>query len=137
VPTLVVTCDETLASEAGSAKAAALRAAGVEVVPAGTTSVELTKLLETLSERNIDGVLVEGGGTVNASFLEAGLVDRVYAFLGPKLIGGADSKSPVEGAGVPRMADAVELEQIEVERFGDDLLVTGRVRRGETPCSQD
>ncbi len=137
VPTLVVTCEDTLASEAGGNKAAALRAAGVEVVPAGTTSVELPKLLETLSERTIDGVLVEGGGTVNASFLEEGLVDRVYAFLGPKLIGGADSKSPVEGTGVPRMADAAELEQIKVERFGEDVLITGRVRKGETPCSQD
>lgn len=137
IPTMVVTCDTTLETEEGSAKAAALRACGAEVLSAGTTSVGLSNLLQTLAERKIDSILVEGGGTVNASFLEAGLVDRVYAFLGPKLVGGAESNSPVEGSGVDRMADAAELEQIEVQRFGEDVLVTGRVKKGGTPCSPD
>ncbi len=137
IPTMAVTCDAILASEEGSAKAAALRACGVEVLSAGTMSVDLPNLLQNLAERKIDGVLVEGGGTVNASFLEAGLVDRVYAFLGPKLVGGADSRSPVEGVGVSKMADAAELEKIELYRFGDDVLITGRAKKGETSCSQD
>ncbi len=137
IPTMVVTCDTTLETEEGSAKAAALRACGAEVLSAGTTSVGLSNLLQTLAERKIDSILVEGGSTVNASFLEAGLVDRVYAFLGPKLVGGAESNSPVEGSGVDRMADAAELEQIEVQRFGEDVLVTGRVKKGGTPCSPD
>ena len=97
----------------------------------------MARVLALLAERDIDSVLVEGGGTVNASFLEAGLVDRVYAFLGPKLVGGADSRSPVEGTGVARMEDAAELTNVEVERFEDDILITGRVKKGGTPCSQD
>lgn len=137
IPTMVVTCNATLETEEGSAKAAALRSCGAEVLSTGTTSVGLSNLLQTLAERKIDSILVEGGGTVNASFLEAGLVDRVYAFLGPKLVGGAESRSPVEGSGVDRMADAAELEQIEVQRFGEDVLVTGRVKKGGTPCSPD
>ena len=137
IPVIAVTTEATLASGEGQARAAALRASGVEVLPAGETSTDLPKLLETLAEREIDSVLVEGGGTVNASFLEQGLVDRVYAFLGPKLVGGADSRSPVEGRGIARMADAVTLQETEIERFGDDLLVTGLIRKGGVPCSQD
>ena len=129
IPTWVITCEKTLASESGRAAKASLEAAGAEVLSAGTESVDLPNLLESLAERKIDSVLVEGGGTINAGFLEQGLVDRVYAFLGPKLVGGKDSRTPVEGRGVDRMSDAAELEQIQIERFGEDVLLTGRVRK--------
>ena len=137
IPTWVFTADETLRTAKGQEKAEALKKQGIDVIPCGSGQVDLSKLLDTLAERDIDSVLVEGGGTVNASFLEAGLVDRVSAFLGPKLVGGADSKSPVEGKGVAKMADAAELEHIEVERFEDDIMITGLVKKGGASCSQD
>ncbi|MBQ8469775.1 MAG: dihydrofolate reductase family protein, partial [Clostridia bacterium] len=61
------------------------------------------------------------------SFLQEGMVDRVYAFLGPKLVGGAGSKSPIEGTGVSKMAEALTLHNIEMQRFEDDILITGLV----------
>lgn len=137
IPTLVAASEACLATEEGMAKADALRALQVEVVPCGSERVDFERLLGLLAERDLDSVLVEGGGTVNAGFLEAGLVDRVYAFLGPKLVGGAESRSPVEGHGVARMADAAELTDIEVERFEDDIMITGRVKEGGSSCSQD
>ena len=138
IPTWVFTTEEVLQTAKGQEKAKALNKLDVDVIPCGNGDiVSVEHLLEVLAERDIDSVLVEGGGTVNASFLEAGLVDRVYAFLGPKLVGGADSRSPVEGKGVAKMADAAELEDIEVERFDDDIMITGRVKKGGPSCSQD
>lgn len=144
IPTWVFTTEETLRSAKGRERADALNRLGVDVIPcgyAGTTDhhsrIDISNLLGILAERDIDSVLVEGGGTVNASFLEAGLVDRVYAFLGPKLVGGEESRSPIEGSGVPRMEAAVELEDIELQHFDDDIMITGRVKKGGAPCSQD
>ena len=71
--------------------------------------------------------MLEGGGTLNASALRQGLVQRVYAFVAPKLIAGADAKSPVEGIGISRMEDAVILQEMEVLRFGKDICITGKI----------
>ena len=127
IPTVVLTSERIMKTDEGKTKAEALRAQQVEVVPCGTERVDFGKALDLLAERGIDSVLVEGGGTVNGSFLQEGLVDRVYAFLGPKLAGGADSKSPIEGNGVSKMAEALTLHNIEMQRFEDDMLITGLV----------
>jgi diaminohydroxyphosphoribosylaminopyrimidine deaminase/5-amino-6-(5-phosphoribosylamino)uracil reductase len=55
------------------------------------------------------------------------LVDRVYAFVAPMVIGGAGAHSPVQGEGICRMAEAVRLADVSRAQHGDDLLVTGRV----------
>ncbi len=91
--------------------------------------LDLSRLLQKLAERGIDSILLEGGGTLNASALQEGLIQRVYAFVAPKLVAGAKAKSPVEGSGIPLMRDAVTLQDIEVMRFGEDLCMMGRVRR--------
>lgn len=79
-----------------------------------------------MAERGIDSILLEGGGALNASALQEGLAQRVYAFIAPKLVAGAKAKSPVEGRGIPRMADAVRLTDVEITRFGEDLCMAGR-----------
>lgn len=89
--------------------------------------LNLCNLLQKLADRGIDSILLEGGGTLNASFLQEGLVQRVYGFIAPKLVAGAQAKSPVEGRGISRMKDAVELQQTEVMRYGKDLCITGRI----------
>lgn len=92
-----------------------------------TPELDLQQLLQELGERGIDSILLEGGGTLNASMLQEKLVQRVYAFVAPKLVAGAKAKSPVEGTGILQMKDAVELEDVEVSRMGRDLCVTGRI----------
>lgn len=89
----------------------------------------LPELFQQLAGRGIDSILLEGGGTLNASALQAGLVQRVYAFIAPKLVAGAAAKSPIEGSGVLKMADAVRLADLEITRFGEDLCMTGRIAR--------
>ena len=89
--------------------------------------LSLPELFRQLASRGIDSILLEGGGTLNASALQEGLVQRAYAFIAPKLVAGAAAKSPIEGSGIPRMEDAVKLRDLEITRFGEDLCMTGRI----------
>ncbi len=97
----------------------------------GVWRLDLRFLLQKLAQEGIDGILLEGGGTLNASALQERLVQRVYAFVAPKLVAGAGAKSPVEGQGIGRMRDAVRLQDVEVSMHGEDLCVTGTVFNGE------
>lgn len=65
---------------------------------------------------------------LNASALQEHVVQRVYAFVAPKLVAGAGAKSPVEGVGIPRMKDAVKLRETEISSFGEDICITGRIK---------
>ncbi|HYG66972.1 MAG TPA: bifunctional diaminohydroxyphosphoribosylaminopyrimidine deaminase/5-amino-6-(5-phosphoribosylamino)uracil reductase RibD [Anaeromyxobacteraceae bacterium] len=86
--------------------------------------IDLADLLAKLAARGVTHILVEGGAAVHASFLAARLVDRVAVFVAPKLLG-ADGVSWVGGPGPARMADALPLQDVRVERVGDDVLVSG------------
>jgi diaminohydroxyphosphoribosylaminopyrimidine deaminase/5-amino-6-(5-phosphoribosylamino)uracil reductase len=103
--------------------------AGAEIVelPAAKGMVDPEKLLEALGERNITSILVEGGGILFGSLFDQGLVDKVVAFIAPIIIGGAEARTAVAGSGVDRVADSLRLERVKVERFGDDLAVSGYV----------
>jgi diaminohydroxyphosphoribosylaminopyrimidine deaminase/5-amino-6-(5-phosphoribosylamino)uracil reductase len=96
---------------------------GVEVVAIDPGNLEL--VLDELGRRSIQSVLVEGGATVAGSFIEAGLVNKVTAFVAPKIIGGSDAPGAIGGKGIERMAEALELERIEVVQRGRDVEVTG------------
>ena len=111
-------------------RCAALMAAGVRVLVAGDGQhVDLRLLMKRLGQEEITSVFVEGGGKVNFALLAAGLVDKVYAFIAPKLIGGEDALTAVEGEGFARLSDAVELRRVEVESMEGNLLITGYVKR--------
>ncbi len=109
-------------------KLEAFKARGAEVLilPAAGGRVDLEALMAELGRRQVAWLLVEGGGRLLGSLFDLGLIDRVLAFVAPKLIGGAEAPGPVGGSGRPRMADAVRLEGVEIERLGEDLLVSGR-----------
>lgn len=89
--------------------------------------VSLPALLDELGERKLLSLLVEGGGELHAAFFAEGLVDKVYAYVAPKLIGGRDALGPLGGKGVDRLEDATRLRDIDFARLGDDLLITGYV----------
>ena len=105
----------------------ALQKAGVQTWCCAT----LEDLMQRLGAEHIDSILVEGGGTVNESFIQAKLVNEVYAFIAPKIIGGADAKTPVEGRGIEKLRDALQLSHLEVEHFGQDVLLHGVVSSQE------
>jgi len=100
-----------------------LRAAGAEVVVAGESQVNLPAALAELEARGIDSVLVEGGGEVIFSLFEAGEVDELMTFVGPKIIGGRDAPTLADGEGFADPADFVELELENVERYDDGVLL--------------
>ena len=108
-----------------------LHSAGVETWLCKTADghISVEDLLKHVGEAGLDSLLLEGGGTLNESFLKGGFVDEAAFFIAPKIIGGRDAKTPVEGHGRERMADAVELEHIEVGRIGDDILITGKIKK--------
>lgn len=124
VPVLVAT-----AVADDDAKAARLRELGVEVVsiPKDDGKVDLHALMGELGSRGIDSVLVEGGGTLHESLFRAELVNQVVVYVAPKVIGGTDAKTPVEGTGAELMADAYLLGNPVIERFDSDLKLTYRV----------
>ncbi len=111
-------------------RVSALQATGATVVrvTARQGRVDVQALLAELFAREVRGVLVEGGGEVHGSFVDAALVDRVALFLGPLLLGGRTAPSLLGGSGRELKA-AVRLETLEVQRLGDDLLVEGDVVR--------
>jgi diaminohydroxyphosphoribosylaminopyrimidine deaminase / 5-amino-6-(5-phosphoribosylamino)uracil reductase len=82
-------------------------------------------VLTDLGRRGCLHALVEGGGEIHASFLEAQLVDEVAAVIAPKLVGGVSAPGPLGGRGVERMADALTLADLRVDQMGADVLVRG------------
>lgn len=99
---------------------------GVKVIRTGSgPQVDLVKAMKYLAENGILSVLLEGGGGLNWSMVEAKLVGKVVSFIAPKLLGGKESITPISGKGFERMALAVELENVTVERFGEDICITG------------
>lgn len=88
---------------------------------------DLRELMQQLSEMSIDSVLLEGGGSLNWSALREGIVNKVYTYLAPKLLGGAAAKSPVEGQGFPSPDAAVQMKVESLRQLGDDLLIESRV----------
>lgn len=100
-----------------------LKKAGVELVktPSENGHVDVTYLMNYLGGQGIDSVLVEGGGTLNYSLIRAGLVDRVDMFIAPKIFGGLDARTPVEGTGIAGVDEAVGYVLKEVTRYGEDI----------------
>ena len=127
---LIVAC----LPDADEEKAAQLQEKGVEVlrIPGVTTEditeeqkevISLPVLMKELGARKIDGILLEGGGQLNESALQAGIVDRIYCYIAPKIFGGAQAKTPVEGQGLTRAADAWQFNRIGMQEFGQDILL--------------
>lgn len=131
-PTWIVT-----APGVDEAKSARLRERGVEILT--VPDQNLAHLMELLYQQGITHLLVEGGATVNGAFLQAGLIDKVMAFVAPKLIGGAQAPTPYGGAGFAKMSEALLLRDITVTQYGDDLCICGYPAQGgdKSVCSQD
>jgi diaminohydroxyphosphoribosylaminopyrimidine deaminase/5-amino-6-(5-phosphoribosylamino)uracil reductase len=98
----------------------------IEVVPDREGRVDLSAALAALGERGITRLLVEGGATLGAALLSAGLVDRLAWVHAPLLIGG-DGIPAIAGFGLAALADAPALERVSMESVGADVLTIFRV----------
>lgn len=110
-------------------KAEKLRRAGVELLSCGRDTVDFQELMRILAGRKIDSVLIEGGGTVHGTALKSGMVNRIYSYIAPKLIGGKEARSPVEGSGYPLMKEALPVTDLEILELGGDICITGTVKK--------
>jgi len=98
-------------------------------LPGDHGKVDLGALLDVLGKRGATTALVEGGAALLGSFFDAGLVDRVAVFIAPAIMGGAGAVPAVAGLGVDEPESVLRLEHMAVEQLGEDLLVTGRIKR--------
>ncbi|MDF2531353.1 MAG: ribD [Clostridia bacterium] len=107
------------------------KGADIIVTPLKNDRVDLGYLMQQLGKREIDSVLIEGGAALNFSALEESIVDKVISFIAPKIIGGTASKTPVGGAGISYMKNAIQLDNIEISRFHEDIMIEGYLRKEE------
>ncbi|MGE4549379.1 MAG: bifunctional diaminohydroxyphosphoribosylaminopyrimidine deaminase/5-amino-6-(5-phosphoribosylamino)uracil reductase RibD [Intestinibacillus sp.] len=116
-----------LAAVERGASAEALEAAGAEVLLCEERDgrVDLNDLMEKLGAQGIDSILLEGGAELHFAALSAGIVQKVQAYLAPKLIGGVEAKTPLGGAGIARMAQAIPVHHMTVTQLGEDFLLEG------------
>ena len=111
--------------DAGPEAVSALQSRGVEVISQTRWALDLSSVLEELGKRSIQSVLVEGGPFLAGLLLEAGLVNKFTFFVAPMIIGGQDAPSAIAGSGAENIADALQLENVEVVRRGRDVEITG------------
>ncbi|MBS7007650.1 MAG: bifunctional diaminohydroxyphosphoribosylaminopyrimidine deaminase/5-amino-6-(5-phosphoribosylamino)uracil reductase RibD [Anaerostipes sp.] len=123
IPVIVAACERT-------EKAEKLERLGCRVLicPEQNGHVDLLELFRILRKEKIDSVLVEGGADINESVIRTGAARKVYAYIAPKLFGGRQARSPVEGEGIDKISQAVLLNGPKVTRLGGDLLLEYEVR---------
>lgn len=94
-------------------------------LPSKAGRVDLDALLSTLWKQKISHVLLEGGATLNYTAFSQQVIDKVYCFIAPKIVGGAQAPSPVGGEGLSTMVNAWHIDVQQILRVGEDMLVEG------------
>lgn len=123
VPTILATCCSD------TEKHLPYEAAGCRILPVEEENghLNLSILMQLLGEKGIDSILLEGGATLNWSALKSGIVQKVEAFIAPKLFGGATAKTPIAGEGFPSPSESVILKNQRIRQIGKDILIEGEV----------
>ncbi len=91
--------------------------------------ISVDDLLRQLGLLHIDGILVEGGKHINAAFLEAGKVNKIYTFVGAQIVGGTGIYTPVADIGITKMKESIRLSDPEIRAFDTDVLIEYEVKR--------
>lgn len=136
---LLIVCNESIRDrEEGANRIQKLEEAGAKVwtLPEKNGHPDLNVLMQRLGEEKIDSVLIEGGGTVNEAALKAHIVHHVYAYIAPKIFGGEDAKTPVEGSGIRLPQECANLRLAKITVLLNDMLLEYDVE-GETECSPE
>ena len=113
-----------------SARMKALVAKKVEILntKSDKNGFHIKPLLKDLANREVNSILIEGGAELNSSVLNAGVVDRIVAFISPILIGGSRAPGFFGGQGVLKVGSSIKLKNLEVTKIGEDLMLEA------TPC---
>jgi diaminohydroxyphosphoribosylaminopyrimidine deaminase/5-amino-6-(5-phosphoribosylamino)uracil reductase len=111
-------------------KKAALEKNSVRIIESDVKDdlINMDLLMDQLGAMTITSLLIEGGGRVIASALGAGIVDKIVFFYAPKILGGDDGVPMCRGEGPDLMSGCIQVQDIAVQRFGDDLMIEGYIR---------
>jgi diaminohydroxyphosphoribosylaminopyrimidine deaminase/5-amino-6-(5-phosphoribosylamino)uracil reductase len=93
--------------------------------PTKAGKIDLDALMGILGRLEVVSLLVEGGASITGSMLRERLVDKLYIFIAPKILGGEDGVPMAAGPGSKRMEECLRLKNIQMRRFGDDILLVG------------
>jgi diaminohydroxyphosphoribosylaminopyrimidine deaminase / 5-amino-6-(5-phosphoribosylamino)uracil reductase len=126
---LIIWCS----AAADTAKRKSLDDLGVEIYVAGATEGKVREpalhaVLQELARREITSVMIEAGAALNGAAIEAGIVDKIFFYYAPKLLGGYDGLPPIGGYGIGAMRDAVDVKSIRHHQFGDNFAVEGYLK---------
>ena len=109
---------------------AALNELGISVTRLPATNdqqIDLKVLIATLGQRGIHSIMIESGPTLLGAFLDGALINEIWAFVAPKLIGGVSAPAAVGGLGVNTLEQAPRLNNVLTDYVGDDLLIRGQL----------
>ena len=123
--TIIITC-----SSVSEDKKNRIEKKGVRIIeaPVKDGMIDLALLMVHLGALEITSLLIEGGSRVNASALSAGIVDKVIFFYAPKILGGDDGIPMCMGHGSDLMKNCIPVKNINVHRFGDDVMIEGYIK---------
>lgn len=124
--TIIITSNQMSTSHRGT-----LESRGYDVITVvnNTHGIGLDPILilEALGQRGIQSILIEGGASVHGTFRDANLIDEVWTFLAPTIIGGKDAPAAFSALGSDKLVDATQLEGVQIETVGRDILIRARV----------
>ena len=126
--TVPLTVVVSRAAPRAATDALATHGADVIVATGENEPARVASALDQLGNAGVGSILLEGGPHLAGAFLDAGEVDEVRLFLAPLVLGGRAARDPLEGEGVDTIADAARALTLDVERIGDDVLVSARLR---------
>lgn len=100
---------------------------GVRVfkVASNKKRLDFMAVLKTLAKNGVNKIMIEGGEEILGSAFDNKVVDEVYTFIAPKMIGGRASKTPVEGNGINKVKDALQLKDVSIKYLDPDILIHG------------
>jgi len=127
--TLLVISETITQSEQNRKKIKILENSGIKILasPEEDGKFDFREIMRQLADMNITSVLIEGGGGTNAYALEAGIVDEIMFFIAPKIIGGKNAPTPVEGEGIKTLSEALRIKDLSIEKIGEDFLLKGKI----------
>jgi diaminohydroxyphosphoribosylaminopyrimidine deaminase/5-amino-6-(5-phosphoribosylamino)uracil reductase len=130
-PTSEVPCSDSGSASVSETVSSDFGTASVnETAAAQTEHTDLRALVTWLGQNKYDSILIEGGGTLHEAALRAGIVNHVCAYIAPKLLGGREAKTPVEGIGADCPELGAQLTNLQITPLGDDLLLSYDIAGG-------
>lgn len=123
IPTIIATSQEDKEKQ----KMYIDKGCRIMIVPKKDNYIDLKELMIMLGSEKIDSILLEGGGTLNWSALQSGIVNKVQTYIAPKIFGGKNAKSPVLGIGVDCPQNSFYLNNTKIIKIEEDILIESEV----------